>query len=104
MNNKICNEKTEVPETSEMNEKDYLTTILSMEKAMVKNYATALTEASNNDLYNHFYDMFDAISSSQRQIYELMFKKGWYCIEMAQDNKITEKLSTFSKELPQIEK
>ena len=52
MNNKISNPKTDVPNTSEMNDKDYITTMLSIEKAMAKDYAVALTEASNTDLYN----------------------------------------------------
>lgn len=32
MNNKIKNPKTEVPETLEMNDKDYMTTMLTIEK------------------------------------------------------------------------
>ncbi len=41
MNNKIKNTKTEVPETLEMNDKDYITTMLTIEKGMVKDYAVA---------------------------------------------------------------
>ena len=59
MNNKIENKKVEVPQTKKMNDKDYITTILTIEKAMVKDYATALTEASNNDLYNDYLEMFN---------------------------------------------
>ena len=59
MNNKICNVKTEVPEQREMNDKDYITAMLEIEKSAVKNLSVSLTEASNNDLYNDFYDMFD---------------------------------------------
>ena len=62
MNNKISNQKTEVPQTNEMNDKDYITTILSIEKEIVKNYATAMTEASNDELCNDFHDMFDDVS------------------------------------------
>ena len=75
-NNKVSNPKTEVPSTPEMNDKDYLTSILTVEKAMVKDYAVALTEASNNDLYNDFCDMFNDVSELQREVYNLMFKKG----------------------------
>ena len=103
MNNKISNTKTEVPETTEMNDKDYISTILEIEKAMVKKLAVVLTEASNDDLYSDYYDMFDDISSLQREIYNLMFKKGWYCLEVAEENKITQKLGTLQQELPQLE-
>lgn len=103
MNNKISNPKTEVPNTPEMNDKDYITTMLSIEKAMVKDFAVALTEASNTDLYNDYYDMFDEISNMQRQIYNLMFKKGWYSLEKAEESKITQKLNMLEQELPQLE-
>lgn len=103
MNNKISNTKTEVPEQREMNDKDYITAMLEIEKAIVKNLSVSLTEASNSDLYNDFYDMFDAVSNMQRQIYELMFKKGWYCLEIAEQNKISEKLNKLTKEIKQIE-
>lgn len=103
MDNKISNPKTEVPNTPEMNDKDYITTMLSIEKAMVKDFAVALTEASNTDLYNDYYDMFDEISNMQRQIYNLMFKKGWYSLEKAEESKITQKLNMLEQELPQLE-
>lgn len=103
MDNKISNPKTEVPNTPEMNDKDYITTMLSIEKAMVKDFAVALTEASNTDLYNDYYDMFDEISNMQRQIYNLMFKKGWYSLEKAEESEITQKLNMLEQELPQLE-
>ena len=100
--NQIENKKVEVPQTKEMNDKDYITTMLTIEKAMVKDYATALTEASNNDLYNDYLEMFNDVSTLQRDIYNLMFKKGWYQLEMAQDNKIQEKLNCLTNEISQL--
>lgn len=102
MNNKISNPKTEVPETKEMNDKDYITTVLTIEKAMVKDYAVALTEASNNDLYEDYCDMFNDVSDLQREIYNLMFKKGWYCLEQSDQNKITQKLNMIGQEFQQL--
>lgn len=104
MNNKIKNPKTEVPETLEMNDKDYITTMLTIEKGMVKDYAVALTEASNTDLYNDYYDMFNEIIGLQREIYNLMFKKGWYKIEKADENKITQKLNMLEGSMPELGK
>lgn len=103
MNNKIQNKNVEVPNTKQMNDKDFITTMLSIEKALVKDYAVSLTEASNNDLYNDYYDMFDDLSNLQRYIYNLMFKKGWYQLEMAEDNKIQEKLNCLTNEILQID-
>ena len=102
-NNKISNQKVQVSETAQMNDKNYLSSMLEIEKAMVKNYAVLLTEASNEDLYVDYHDMFDDISYMQRQIYNLMFKKGWYSIEVAEDTKINEKLGMLEQELPQLD-
>lgn len=104
MNNKIKNPKTEVLEALEMNDKDYITTMLTIEKGMVKDYVVALTEASNTDLYNDYYDMFNEIISLQREIYNLMFKKGWYEIEKAEENKITQKLNSLKESMFELDK
>lgn len=103
MNNKICNPKQEVPSSKDLNDKDYLTAILNLEKMMIKNYTVSLTEASNSSLYNDYYDMFNEISNIQREVYNLMFKKGWYELEEAKDNKIEEKLNTFEQEFKELE-
>ena len=59
MNNQISNPKTEVPKGTKINDKDYMNSLLGTLKEMVKNYAVALTEASNETLYNEFKNMFD---------------------------------------------
>ena len=102
-NNKVSNPKTEVPQTNEMNDKDYITAMLLIEKSMLKNYAVSLTEASNDDLYNDYYDMFDDVANMQREIYNLMFKKGWYELEAADTSKISQKVNTLNEELSQLE-
>ena len=102
MNNKISNQTTEVPKTNEMNDKDYITSVLAIEKYIVKDLAVAMTETSNNDLYNEYYDMYDEISDIQRQLYNLMFRKGWYCLEMAEENKIMEKLNKLNEETKEL--
>ncbi len=89
-NNKISNPKTEVPTTIEMNDLNYLTDILESVKNMVNNYSYALNEASNESLYNRLKAIFDAETECQRHLFELMFKKGWYCLEKAEEQKITQ--------------
>ncbi len=89
MNQKIENPKTEVPQSIEMNDKDYLNTILEIEKNMSVNMTIALNEASNETLFEELYQIFDKIKKKQRNIFELAFKKGWYCLEKAEDQKIT---------------
>lgn len=98
MNNKICNAKKNVSTGPNMNEKDYLTCLLSLLKEMEKNYSIALTEASNEILYSKYKEIFENIDNLQREVYELMFKNGWYCLEKAETQKIDEKYQTLKQE------
>jgi len=101
-NNKISNMKTEVPETTQMNDKDYITDMLATEKDMLKNYCIAMTEASNEELHNQFKNFFNDIDNLEREIYELMFQKGWYSLEKAESQKIQEKYNMLSQQTSQL--
>lgn len=90
-NNKIENPKVEVPKGLEMNDKDYMNALLSVEKGMAKDYVTAMTEASNEHLHQVYQNMFQAIDNLQRQLFEEMFRMGWYPLEKAEQQKIMEK-------------
>ena len=98
-NNKISNPKTEVPLGISFNDKDYINTLLSCLKEMVKNYAYAMTEASNENLYNSYKSMFDNYISLQREVYEIMFRNGWYSLEKAEIQKISSKIKMLNQEL-----
>ena len=98
MNNSISNSKTEVPKGTSLNDKDYMNSLLGTLKEMVKNYAVALTEASNENLYNEFKTMFDEYSNLQREVYETMFRKGWYTLEKAEQQKLDSKYQTLNQE------
>ena len=98
MNNQIQNQKTEVPSGIKPNDKDYLNSLLSCLKEMVKNYSVVLTEASNENLYNTYKNMFDKYASLQREVFELAFRKGWYVLETAEANKVSNKYLTLNSE------
>ena len=98
MNNQIQNSKTEVPSGIKLNDKDYLNSLLSCLKEMVKNYSVVLTEASNENLYNTYKTMFDKYTNLQREVYELAFRNGWYVLETAEPNKISDKYLTLNSE------
>ena len=97
-NNQICNPKVETPKGMTLNDKDYISSLLSTLKQLVKNYAVSLTEASCEELYEEYKEMFDTYSSLQREVYELMFRKGWYVLEQADANKISSKYQTLNQE------
>lgn len=97
-NNKISNTKVVVPKGVEMNDKDYINSVLSSLKEMSKNYVQAMTEASNEVLYEEYFEMFNNISKMQRDVYEVMFQKGWYSLEEAPDMKVNQKLNMLTTE------
>ena len=90
---KVGNEVVEVPKGIELNEKDYCMCLLTTLKDMEKNYVIAMTEASNDWLYNEYKSTFSEISKLQRELYNLMFKKGWYQLETVDNKKLDEKYS-----------
>ena len=99
MNNQISNPKTEVPMGISLNDKVYITSLLACLKEMTKNYALVMTEASNQQLFNIYKTSFEQIISLQREVYELMFRKGWYSLEKVDENKITNKYQTLNQEV-----
>lgn len=101
-NNKISNPKVEVSTGIKLNDKDYLSKLLSCLKEMEKNYVVVLTEASNEKLYGKYKNVFDDIANLQRDVYELMFRYGWYQMEMVEEQKINEKIQMLSQELNEI--
>lgn len=98
MNNKISNPKTEVSKGKTLNDKDYLNSALSLLKNMEKNYTMSLIEASNENLFSKYEEMFNSIKELQREVFELSFRKGWYELEKVPVNKITEKYNTLNTE------
>ena len=97
-NNQISNPKVGVPTGISLNDKDYISSLLSTLKQLVKDYAVVLTEVSNETLYNEYKEMFNTYSSLQREVYELMFRKGWYVLEKSDANKISNKYQTLNQE------
>lgn len=88
---KIGNEEVIVPGGIEFNDRDYCFCLLSSLKDMEKNYVIAMGEASNEWLYGTYKKMFQELLELQRELYILMFQKGWYQIEALDSKKIHDK-------------
>lgn len=102
--NKVENPQTEVPKTEQMNDRDYMNDILETEKNMSVNMTIALNEASNEKLYNELFDIFKDIKQSQRTLYECMFKNGWYSLEKAEEQKITQTHNKLEQKYQELQK
>lgn len=101
-NEKVSNPKTETPQTLEMNERDYLNDLLETEKNMSVNLTIALNEASNEELYNKIKDIYEKVKQSQRDLFELMFRNGWYCLEKAEEQKITQSINKLEQSMQEL--
>ena len=98
--NRVQNVKIEVPSTIELNDENYLNDILSSLKCLVSNYACVLNEASNMSYYSIIKNIFDDTSLLQREFFDSLFQRGWYCLEKAEQQKISE---TINKLQPKLE-
>jgi spore coat protein CotF len=96
INNNINNKDIETSHNQLFNDYDMLNDILNNEKNMVKNYATALTESSNDFLYEEFIKVFKDTSDAQKETFNLIYEKGWYVIEKTDDNKKTQKYQEYN--------
>lgn len=103
-NNKICNPETQIDKTLEMNDRDYLNCILEIEKNMSNNLSIALNEASNEQLFEQLFEVFDEVKATAREGFDLMFKNGWYTLEEAEAQKISEKEQELNTKLNELNK
>ena len=100
--NKVQNEKVEVPSGLELNDENYLNDILASLKSLVSNYACVLNEASNMNYYNLIKQLFDEASLLQRDFFDALFQRGWYCLEKAEQKKITEAINKLQPKLSEM--
>lgn len=80
---KIGNPQTPVPTTTNMNDRDFVTDLLSTEKYMTSGYNTALNEFSHESLYQDIQRIALETQKTQRHLYDVMFKYGRYSVEAA---------------------
>lgn len=100
--NKVKNVKTTVPTTIDMNDYNYLYDLLETEKYLATNMVNVLNEASNQILFDKLEMMFREIKQSGRDLFELLFKKGWYILEKAEQKKIDEKITELQAKLDEL--
>ena len=104
MESKVCCKETKVETTKRMNDRDFLNDILSSEKEITVNTATALTEASNLKLRSEILEFFDTVEQIQSEAYELAWNNGWYTLEESPKTKISEKAKSMQKKLDELSK
>lgn len=101
-NNMVNNPEQPITKNKEMNDSDYLNDMLATEKSLVNNYSIALNEASNDVFYNEIINLCKDTHTCQRNLYNLLFKKGWYKLEKAEQQKIKMELQEHESKINEL--
>ncbi len=101
--NKIQNPAVQIEKTPNMNDRDFINDMLATEKYMTNGYDTALNEASHSTFYQNLLSIYTETQNCQRELFNLMFKKGWYSFEAADQQKLQQayqKFQGYSNQFP----
>lgn len=82
---------------------EYFMCMLELEKNMSNNYSYAMNEASNDDLYEDFFDMFAEIKDMVRDIFLFLEEKGAYPLTFVNEDKVQNDISKLQNKLSSIE-
>ncbi|KYQ87209.1 MULTISPECIES: spore coat protein [Thermoactinomyces] len=80
----------------ELNDRDRINDILATEKYLAYGYNTACHEASHEGLFQLQMQCLSDVQKASRELFNLMHQKGWYKLEAAQPDKISQKFQQFS--------
>lgn len=81
----------------QMSDRDFINDILSTEKYLTNSYNTAVNEASIEELYQLQMKHLNDTHQAARELYLLMQQKGWYQVEPAENQKISQKAAQFAE-------
>ena len=82
-----------------MEDKFIMMDALSTIKCIVANTAIAMNEASSDNIYKVFEDIFYAYSKEAKEIFAICYSNNWYQLEEAGSNKIDQEISKLCTEL-----
>ncbi|MFD3448763.1 spore coat protein [Microbacteriaceae bacterium 4G12] len=100
--NQVGNQQTNIPQTPQMNDRDFINDMLSTEKYLKNGYDIAQNEASHQPLFQALNMIYTETQTCQRELYNLMLQKGWYTLEQAEQPKMQQKMQQFSQYMNQI--
>lgn len=100
-NKMIKNPEMNIDHGIEMNDRDYLNDILATEKYLTDGFNTFAREASHTELHNDIRNILDETHDCAREIFNLMFKDGFYSFQAASQQEINQTEQKFSKYLSQ---
>lgn len=92
----IKNPSTQFKKGPEFNDRDRLNDILATEKWLTDGFNVFVRETSHQHLYNDILHILNETHHAARDVFNLMFEKGWYSLQAEQTSKITQQHQKFS--------
>jgi spore coat protein CotF len=89
----------------EMNDRDFLNDILSMEKYLANGYNTGLAEMQNPKLHQAVQQHLVNTHNNQWSAFNLMFQKGWYKMKAADTQEVSQaqqQFANYKSQFPQF--
>ena len=94
--NTIKNPSTPFEKGTEFNDRDRLNDMLATEKWLTDGFNVFVRETSHQDLYNDVLHILNETHRACRDVYNLMFEKGWYSLHPEQPSHIADHYQKFS--------
>ena len=83
-----------------MNDQERITDFLCSENKMSANYDTYASECVNLSLRDDFLNILNQSHQTQSDLFKLAQSKGWYQVEQAPQNKVSQAYTKFSNQQP----
>ncbi len=83
-----------------MNDQERMTDFICSEKKMTANYDTYASECVNMALRDDFLNILRQGHQTQSDLFKLAQSKGWYQVEQAPQNKVSQAYTKFSNQKP----
>ena len=83
-------------ENTALTDEEMLNDTLSSCKSLLSLLNIYATEASNEEIEDIIEDIYLTMKDNQRNLYKVMYKKGWYKLEKEDSKKINSAITKFS--------
>ena len=93
---KIQNQETSFPKDTQMTDREFITDMLTTEKYITHSYDVAENEVSHSELYQDISTIYQESQDCQRNLYDVMFRKGLYAIDSESPQKLQQSYQQFS--------
>lgn len=94
--------QTSSGQSVQMTDRDYLNDILATEKYLTDGMNIATREVSHDALFQTVRSALNETHDLAREVYNLMYAKGWYKLESAEAQKISQTATQFQGYLSQF--